>query len=102
MRGVMAKLTKQKLVKILTDRLRLIDPEFRLEKSGSRYFGNVISKSFMGKQDHQRQLMMWNAIRDELGPDFLKHVGMFLAYTPAEWNLGAEDKPAPRKKRKAG
>ena len=98
----MAKLTKQRLTKILTDRLRLVDPEFHLEKSGDRYIGNVISESFKGKQDNVRQRMIWKVLEDELGPNFLRQVGLFLAYTPAEWNLGAEDKPAPRKRRKAG
>jgi acid stress-induced BolA-like protein IbaG/YrbA len=98
----MAKLTKERLKKILTNRLSLVDPEFHLEKAGSRLIGNVISESFKGKRDHQRQLMIWKVLKDELGPNFLRQVGLFLAYTPAEWNLGEEDKPAPRKRRKAG
>lgn len=102
MRGDVAKLTRQRLTKILTDQLDLIDPEIHLEKSEGRFIGNIISDSFKGKQDHARQRMIWQVLEDELGPDFLRHVGLFLAYTPAEWNLGLEEKPAGRKKRKAG
>lgn len=90
------------MAKVFTDRLHLIDPEIHLEKSEGRFIGNIISNSFKGKQDHLRQRMIWKALEDELGPDFLRHVGLFLAYTPAEWNLGLEEKPAARKKRKAG
>ena len=52
---MMEKLTKERLKAILTDHLGLIDPEFRLQKAGARWSGNVISITFKGKRDHERQ-----------------------------------------------
>lgn len=90
----MEKLTQTKLKQILRDRLSLDDPEFHLEKAGGRLVGDVISVTFKGKRDHVRQDMIWNALEAELGPESVKLVGMLLAYTPEEWNLG-EDEVAP-------
>ena len=84
----MAKLTKEKLAKILTDRLRLKDPTFRLEWAGERLVGNVISETFKGKRDHERQKLIWDALDAEFGAESVHRVGMLLAYTPDEWNLG--------------
>jgi acid stress-induced BolA-like protein IbaG/YrbA len=97
----MTKLTKKKLETILTRRLGLVAPEFRLEKASERLIGNVISVTFKGKRDHERQKMIWDALEAELGADSVLRVGMLLAYTPDEWNLDADEKPTPKAK-KAG
>ncbi|HET6249952.1 MAG TPA: hypothetical protein VFE47_19840 [Tepidisphaeraceae bacterium] len=96
----MARLTKETLKKILTDKIALSNPEFRLqkEKAGIRWTGNVISATFKGKRDHQRQDMIWDALIDEFGEDATRLVGLVLAYTPDEWNLGAESNHAKAKK----
>jgi acid stress-induced BolA-like protein IbaG/YrbA len=96
----MAKLTKDKLKQILTNQLKLEEPEFRLEKAGSRLVGNVISATFKGKRDHERQRMIWDALTAELGPEAVLRVGMLLAFTPDEWNLDAGTEKA--NVRKAG
>ena len=101
----MAKLTrptKEDIKRILNTRLSLKDPEYRLEKTGTRFVGDVISASFKGKRDHQRQEMIWNALDDALGARAPILVGMLLAYTPDEWNLGAEDNVITRRVKKAG
>src|SRR5437016_5895710 len=102
MRGVMAKLTKDELAKILTERLKLIEPEFHLEKVGPRIIGNIISPTFKGKRDHQRQKMIWDALQEEFGADSVLKIGMLLAYTPEEWRLGAITQTDTKKVKKAG
>ncbi len=98
----MAKLTKDGLAKLLTQRLRLRNPEFRLEKAGERLVGNVISETFKGKRDYQRQRLIWDALEEEFGPDAVLRVGLLLAYTPDEWKLGSEEEPMQAKTKKAG
>ena len=98
----MAKLTKEQLKKILTQGLALKDPRYFLENAGGRIVGHVVSTSFKGKSDHERQAMIWDALDGALGADSVVLVGMLLAYTPEEWNLGAEGKPTTTKRRKVG
>ncbi len=89
MRGYMQsslKLTKDRLEKILTKRLLLDHPEYHLQKVGGRLVGNIISPTFRGKRDHQRQEMIWKALEDALGEESVRRVGMLLAYSPEEWN----------------
>ena len=97
----MAQITKHQIMKILTGHLKLEAPEFRLEKAGPKIIGNVISPSFRGMRDHVRQKQIWEALESELGDEVVNKVGMILAFTPDEWNLGGEPAPA-RRLRKAG
>ena len=97
----MATITKGKLQGILTRRLGLVDPEFRLQKAGDRLVGNVISVTFKGKRDHERQKLIWEALEAEFGAESPVLVGLLLAYTPDEWNLGANPKEGAKVK-KAG
>lgn len=83
----MQKLTKPRLQQVLTNTLSLKDPEFHLEQVGGRLSGSVISITFKGKRDHERQQMIWDALESALGRDVVKLVGMLLAYTPDEWNI---------------
>ncbi len=84
------KLTKKELERILKSGLSLKDPEFFLEKVGNRIVGHVVSSSFKGKRDHERQTLIWNALDAKLGAESPLLVGMILAYTPDEWNVGAK------------
>jgi acid stress-induced BolA-like protein IbaG/YrbA len=81
----MQKLTKTKLQDVLRSMLGLHDPLFQLEYAGGRIIGSVVSDTFRGKRDSQRQKMIWDVLDERLGPDAVKLVGMLLAYTPEEW-----------------
>ena len=80
-------MSKVKLQKLLSDRLGLKQPEFRLEKIGTKIAGSIISETFRGKSDRVRQEMIWDALDAELGRDAVLEVGTLLAYTPDEWNV---------------
>ena len=82
-------MSHEKLKQILTRRLKLKNPLFRLEGSG-RISGSLISPTFAGKKPHQRQQMIWDALDEELGAASVKEVGMLLAYAPDEWDLPLE------------
>ena len=102
-------MSHDKLKEILTRRLKLKDPHFRLEGRG-RVSGSVVSATFTGKGDSERQKMIWDALDKEFGSSSVKDVGMLLAYTPDEWELPLEGKLArsggrqqkPEARRKAG
>ena len=96
------KLSKERLETSLVRRLKLRDAEFHLERAGDRLVGDIVSPTFKGKPDHQRQNLIWDALDAEFGADVRHRVGMLLAYTPEEWNLGEEGQPAVKKARKAG
>ncbi len=82
-------MSHEKLKEILIRRLKLKDPHFRLEGKG-RISGGLVSATFTGKGDHERQQMIWDALDEELGAASVKEVGMLLAYAPDEWNLRLE------------
>src|SRR5438105_4835460 len=86
----MAALTQSRLKAVLTKALKLKEPRFILERHGTRINGSVISETFRGKGDRQRQEMIWEALAEMLGPDSEKKVGMILAYTPSEWGIDSE------------
>src|SRR5256885_14597537 len=98
-------MTHDKLKEILARRLKLRDPQFRLEGRG-RVSGSVVSSTFAGKGDSQRQKMIWDALDVELGAASVREAGMLLAYTPDEWNLQLEGNTSRRRStvspRKAG
>jgi acid stress-induced BolA-like protein IbaG/YrbA len=83
----MQRLSKSRLQEILTEELGLKEPRFRLEKTGSRLNGSIISPTFKGKRDLRRQQMIWNALQRALGSDAVRRVGMLLAFTPEEWDI---------------
>jgi acid stress-induced BolA-like protein IbaG/YrbA len=82
-------MSHEKLKEILIRRLKLKDPQFRLEGRG-RISGSLVSPTFAGKRAHQRQQMIWDALDAELGATSGKEVGMLLAYAPDEWDLPLE------------
>jgi acid stress-induced BolA-like protein IbaG/YrbA len=90
----MAKLTKDKLKAILKIGIGLADPDFHLQRAGNRWTGNIISSTFKGKRDHERQKLIWDALAAEIGEEAGLLVGLLLAYTPDEWNLDTKAKKA--------
>lgn len=80
-------MSKVKLQQLLTQRLRLRDPIFKLETIGSKLAGSVVSETFKGKSARQRQEMIWDALDAEFGADSVREVGTLLTYTPEEWNV---------------
>jgi acid stress-induced BolA-like protein IbaG/YrbA len=88
MRGVMSKV---KLQQLFTRRLRLTQPEFRLERIGTKLAGSIISATFKGKSARQRQKMIWDALDAELGDESVHEVGTILTYSPEEWNIDLPD-----------
>lgn len=80
-------MSKVKLQRLLSDRLALERPAFKLEKIGSKLAGSIISATFRGKSDRRRLQMIWNALDAELGPASVNQVGTLLPYTPEEWDV---------------
>ena len=80
-------LSKHQLEVALTNRLRLIEPQFMLEKMGRKWSGSIISTTFKGKRDLERQQMLWDALEAEFGAESVHVVGTLLAYTPEEWEV---------------
>ena len=101
----MRKLTLQALRKLLSEELKLKSPEFFLSVGPAGFLnGHIVSPSFKGMGDRQRQGMIWDALADRIGPDASKVVGMLIAYAPEEWYadenaVSAAEKP---KRKKAG
>jgi len=81
---------QEEIEKALRQKLGLADPQFRLEQMGSRVSGSVISSSFEGKGDRERQEMLWHALDEAFGEESDKKVGILLPYTPEEWNVDLE------------
>jgi acid stress-induced BolA-like protein IbaG/YrbA len=89
----MTLMSKIKLQQLLTRRLQLSQPVFRLERIGSKLAGSIISETFKGKSARQRQNMIRGALDAELGADSVQEVGTILTYSPEEWNIDLPDAP---------
>ena len=96
----MATKSTKKLATALARRLRLLEPEFHLERLGGKVSGSVISDSFRGVKSRDRQRRIWDALEREFGDDSRDLVGILLAYTRAEWNIPLEGDPSNGKKPK--
>jgi hypothetical protein len=84
----MAKITKEKLSDVLTKGLKLKEPEFDLKLlPGGKLSGSVISDTFKGIKDSERQTLIWDLLEKRLGEECMQQVGTLLAYTKAEWNV---------------
>jgi acid stress-induced BolA-like protein IbaG/YrbA len=92
-------LSQERLKTILSSKLSLKDPQFLLEKIDGRLLGNIISPTFKGKKEHVRQGLIWDALEEEIGPDFARLVGLLLPYTPDEWNIGTIAAPSSKPRR---
>ncbi len=68
-------------------KLQLQDTTFMLEAAGGKVSGSVISASFAGSRDAERQRRIWDALDAEFGAASVQYVGAILAFTPDEWNL---------------
>jgi acid stress-induced BolA-like protein IbaG/YrbA len=89
----MRKMSKAKLQKILTSRLKLKRPAFRILDLAGMLCGHVISDTFKNKSDLERQRMLRGALEAELGFEGAETIGTLLAYTPDEWEWGSELDP---------
>ncbi|HUO08646.1 MAG TPA: hypothetical protein VM008_10130 [Phycisphaerae bacterium] len=74
----------------LTKRLKLEAPRFALESAGSKVSGSIISDSFKGMADSERQRRIWDALDEEYGAESVHRAGTFLAFTPDEWDLSED------------
>src|SRR5437763_12635370 len=86
----MRAISKARLQAILSAKLRLKEPKFVLKKLGTHVYGSIISDSFKGKPDLERQGMIRDALEDELGIETARKVGTLLAYTWDEWEVPLE------------
>ncbi len=77
---------------VITRRLDLEAPRFALEPAGTKVSGSIISPTFRGMADTERQRRIWNALHEEYGAESVHRAGSFLAFTPEEWDLS--DDPA--------
>ena len=96
----MAVTAKKRLEEALTERLRLRDPEFHLEKLGGKLSGSIVSDSFRGVDSIARQRRIWDALEKEFGDGSRDAVGTLLAYTKAEWYVPLEGDPLNLKKQR--
>ena len=80
-------ITQSELKDVLTKRLKLQNPLFRLEKTGQKQSGSIVSDTFESWDDAERQKRIWSALDGEYGSDSVMLVGTLLAYTSAEWNI---------------
>jgi hypothetical protein len=82
----MSKITTTSLRKLLTTDLKLKSPEFHLSTGRAGLInGHIVSPTFKGMRDRQRQGAIWDALEFAFGKDAAKQVGMLIAYTPDEW-----------------
>jgi hypothetical protein len=61
----------------LTRRLNLQAPRFALERAGAKVSGSIISDSFRGVTDSERQRRIWDALHEEYGPESVQRAGRF-------------------------
>jgi hypothetical protein len=87
-------MTPKQVERVLTTRLSLKEPEFRLVRQGPFVNGSIISRTFHRMVDRERLDMIWKALEAEWGAKAKGIVGMILAYSPLEWNA-EESVPAP-------
>ncbi len=69
--------------------LGLDAPEIRVypaDFGGYKYFGRVISRSFEGQYEGQRQARVWGHLLDAMSPDDQSRVEFVYTDTPAEWS----------------
>lgn len=72
---------------VLSRRLKLKSPQYKLESAGSKVSGSIISDSFRGVADSDRQRRIWDALDKEYGAESVHRAGSFLAFTLDEWDL---------------
>lgn len=60
-------MSKRKVQQILTRRLGLKSPYFKLTRLGPFINGSIVSKTFFGMDDLKRQHAIWDAQEADLG-----------------------------------
>jgi len=75
---------------VLARRLKLQAPRFQLEQAGTKVSGSIISASFRGVPDSERQKRIWDALGKEYGAESVHRAGTLLAFTPDEWDLNED------------
>lgn len=66
-------------------KLHFASPEIHLEKTSSgKVGGHVVSVSFTGKSQIERQHDLWKGLRSNLVPDELNKIVAILTVTPEE------------------
>ena len=71
----------------LSRALKLLTPRFVLESAGTKVSGSIISATFRGLADSERQRRIWDAVDRKYGSASVQRVGTLLAFTPDEWDL---------------
>ena len=75
---------EERVVQVLKG-LDLVEPEIKIfDSHGSRILAAVISPSFEGMDDADRQSMIWGQLIDELGDYDSRQVGYVITSTPQE------------------
>jgi hypothetical protein len=70
---------------------RLESPEIRMiETEPFRYAGVVISPTFEGMEDHDRQRLAWQAVLDTFSEEDRRWIEFIYTHTPAEMAAFAE------------
>jgi hypothetical protein len=70
---------------------QLESPEFRvIETEPYRYAGIIVSPTFEGMEDHDRQRMAWQAVLDTFGEEDRRWIEFLYTHTPAEMAAFAE------------
>lgn len=77
---------KEDLTTLIRDPASGIEtPEFRLEEtSGSKVAGFIISKTFEGKTQIERQNMLWDYLDDNLDKEQILRIVSIVTLTPDE------------------
>jgi len=83
----MSQVTVSDIETLLTDKLKLHDPVFKLEPAGAKVNGSIISSTFRGLADSERQRRIWDVLDKEYGAESVSRVGSLLAFTLEEWNI---------------
>ena len=78
---------KEDVQETLKRELGLKEPLFELECVGTKVSGSVISTTFRGMRDSERQRRIWDALEAQYGEESVQRVGSLLAFTPDEWEL---------------
>ncbi len=78
---------KKEVQEALKRDLKLKEPLFELECVGTKVSGSVISSTFRGMRDSERQRLIWDALEARYGEESVQRVGSLLAFTPDEWEL---------------
>ena len=77
---------KEKIETLISDSAsKIAEPEFDLEEtSGGKVGGFIISATFVGKSQVERQNMLWDYLDDKLDKEQILHIVSLVTVTPDE------------------